>query len=47
LQEELSSKWAELATEVCSLLSTELEMPEDEQPLPFDAASEKSIDDQR
>nr|AAQ22497.1 RE03551p [Drosophila melanogaster]AAY33504.1 RE03647p [Drosophila melanogaster] len=46
-EEELSSKWAELATEVCSLLSTELEMPEDEQPLPFDAASEKSIDDQR
>ncbi|XP_036673902.3 protein timeless homolog isoform X1 [Drosophila suzukii] len=46
-EEELSSKWAELATEVCSLLSTELEMPEDEQPMPFDAASEKSIDDQR
>ncbi|XP_070072337.1 protein timeless homolog [Drosophila takahashii] len=46
-EEELSSKWAELATEVCSLLATELEMPEDEQPMPFDAASEKSIDDQR
>ncbi|XP_017110468.1 protein timeless homolog [Drosophila elegans] len=46
-EEELSSKWAELATEVCSLLSAELEIPEDEQPMPFDAASEKSIDDQR
>ncbi|EDW97197.2 protein timeless homolog [Drosophila yakuba] len=46
-EEDLSSKWAELATEVCSLLSSELEMPEDEQPIPFDAASEKSIDDQR
>ncbi|XP_052836882.1 protein timeless homolog isoform X2 [Drosophila gunungcola] len=46
-EEELSSKWAELATEVCSLLSADLEMPEDEQPMPFDAASEKSIDDQR
>ncbi|XP_017084436.2 LOW QUALITY PROTEIN: protein timeless homolog [Drosophila eugracilis] len=46
-EEELSSKWAELATEVCSVLSTELQMPEDEQPIPFDAASEKSIDDQR
>ncbi|KAH8243662.1 hypothetical protein KR032_009171 [Drosophila birchii] len=46
-EEELSSKWAELATEVCSLLATEMEMPEDELPVPFDAASEKSIDDQR
>ncbi|KAH8385954.1 hypothetical protein KR200_008204 [Drosophila serrata] len=46
-EEELSSKWAELATEVCSLLATEMDMPEDELPVPFDAASEKSIDDQR
>ncbi|KAH8292985.1 hypothetical protein KR054_002894 [Drosophila jambulina] len=46
-EEELSSKWAELATEVCSLLATEMEMPEDDLPVPFDAASEKSIDDQR
>ncbi|XP_017039963.1 protein timeless homolog isoform X2 [Drosophila ficusphila] len=36
-----------MATEVCSLLSAELELPEDELPIPFDAASEKSIDDQR
>ncbi|KAH8335679.1 hypothetical protein KR074_009096, partial [Drosophila pseudoananassae] len=46
-EEELSSKWAELATEVCALLAAELEIPEDELPVPFDAASEKSIDDQR
>ncbi|KAH8330259.1 hypothetical protein KR067_000539 [Drosophila pandora] len=46
-EEELSSKWAELATEVCALLATELEISEDELPVPFDAASEKSIDDQR
>ncbi|XP_023035402.1 protein timeless homolog [Drosophila willistoni] len=46
-EEELSNKWAELATEVCALLSTDLELPEHEQPIPFDAAAEKSIDDQR
>ncbi|KAM8705181.1 hypothetical protein ACLKA7_009610 [Drosophila subpalustris] len=46
-EEELSSKWAEMASEVSLLLATELQLPEHEQPLPFDAASEKSIDDQR
>ncbi|XP_060645851.1 protein timeless homolog [Drosophila nasuta] len=46
-EEELSSKWAEMASEVSMLLATELQLPEHEQPLPFDAASEKSIDDQR
>ncbi|EDV41642.2 uncharacterized protein Dana_GF17582, isoform B [Drosophila ananassae] len=46
-EEELSSKWAELATEVCALVAAELEIQEDELPVPFDAASEKSIDDQR
>ncbi|KAH8358759.1 hypothetical protein KR093_002235 [Drosophila rubida] len=46
-EEELSSKWAEMASEVSLLLATELQLLEHEQPLPFDAASEKSIDDQR
>lgn len=46
-EEDLSSKWAEMASEVSLLLATELQLPEHEQPLPFDATSDKSIDDQR
>ncbi|XP_030370378.1 protein timeless homolog [Scaptodrosophila lebanonensis] len=47
-EEELSNKWAEMAAGVSTLLCNELEMPEgDELPIPFDAAAEKSIDDQR
>ncbi|XP_017143003.1 protein timeless homolog [Drosophila miranda] len=46
-EDELSSKWAEMASEVCTVLFGELVLPEDERPIPFDAASDKSIDDQR
>ncbi|EDV93232.1 GH18380 [Drosophila grimshawi] len=46
-EEELSRKWAEMASEVSLLLATDLELPEHERPLPFDAALEKSIEDQR
>ncbi|XP_001998905.3 protein timeless homolog [Drosophila mojavensis] len=46
-EEELATKWAEMASEVSLLLATELQLPEEQQPLPFDATLEKSIDDQR
>ncbi|XP_022211508.2 LOW QUALITY PROTEIN: protein timeless homolog [Drosophila obscura] len=46
-EDELSSKWAEMASEVCTVLFGGLNLPEDELPIPFDAASDKSIDDQR
>lgn len=46
-QEELSTKWAEMAAEISQLLATELGLQEHEQPLPFDATLEKSIDEQR
>ncbi|XP_033149795.1 protein timeless homolog [Drosophila busckii] len=46
-EEELSSKWAGMAAEVSVLLEGELPLREDKRPLPFDAAAEKSIDDQR
>ncbi|XP_017486485.1 PREDICTED: protein timeless homolog, partial [Rhagoletis zephyria] len=45
--EELSNKWAEIAGEVSVVLTSELQLPEDDQPLPFDATAEKSIDDQK
>ncbi|BFF90723.1 protein timeless homolog [Drosophila madeirensis] len=46
-EDELSSKWAEMASEVCTVLYGGVNLPEDELPIPFDAASDKSIDDQR
>ncbi|EDW59287.1 protein timeless homolog isoform X1 [Drosophila virilis] len=46
-EEELSSKWAEMASEVSLLLATDLQLPKEQHPLPFDATLEKSIEDQR
>lgn len=46
-EDELSNKWAEIASELSELLINELQLPEEDQPLPFDATSEKSIDDQK
>ncbi|XP_059218459.1 protein timeless homolog [Stomoxys calcitrans] len=46
-EEELSNKWAEMADEMSQLLATELQIPEDEQPIPFDSASDVPIDDQK
>ncbi|XP_039970840.1 protein timeless homolog [Bactrocera tryoni] len=46
-EEELSNKWAEIAGEISETLTNELQLPEEDQPLPFDATSEKSIDDQK
>jgi timeless len=36
-----------LASEVSTCLSNEITLPEEEHPIPFDAAAEKSIDDQK
>ena len=47
MQEELSNRWAEMAAEVSQILSNELQMAEDDQPIPFDSASDKPIDDQK
>ncbi|XP_075147569.1 circadian regulator timeout [Haematobia irritans] len=46
-EEELSNKWAEMAGELSQLLSTEMQIPEDDQPIPFDSASDIPIDDQK
>ncbi|TMW44355.1 hypothetical protein DOY81_010565, partial [Sarcophaga bullata] len=46
-QEELSNRWAEMAAELSQILSNELQMAEEDQPIPFDSASDKPIDDQK
>uniref|UniRef100_A0A1I8N7D7 Timeless C-terminal domain-containing protein n=1 Tax=Musca domestica TaxID=7370 RepID=A0A1I8N7D7_MUSDO len=46
-EEELSNKWAEMAGELSQLLATELQIPEEDQPIPFDSASDVPIDDQK
>ncbi|KNC23795.1 hypothetical protein FF38_01292 [Lucilia cuprina] len=46
-EEELSNRWAEMAAEVSQVLSNELQLPEEDQPIPFDSASDVPIDDQK
>lgn len=46
-EEQLENKWVEIASQVSEILSKELNLPEEDQPIPFDAASETSIDDQK
>ncbi|XP_037823816.1 protein timeless homolog, partial [Lucilia sericata] len=45
--EELSNRWAEMAAEVSHVLSNELQLAEEDQPIPFDSASDVPIDDQK
>lgn len=41
-------KWAVIAAEVAAVLSSEsTTLPEEDHPLPFDAASEKPLEDQK
>ncbi|XP_046806289.1 protein timeless homolog [Lucilia cuprina] len=47
VNEELSNRWAEMAAEVSQVLSNELQLPEEDQPIPFDSASDVPIDDQK
>ncbi|XP_055382504.1 protein timeless homolog [Condylostylus longicornis] len=48
-QEELENKWVELSNEIVAILadSEMIKLPEENQPIPFDATLEKSIDDQK
>ncbi|XP_055851009.1 protein timeless homolog [Episyrphus balteatus] len=46
-EEQLENKWVEIASQLSEILSNELNIPEEDQPIPFDAASDKSIDDQK
>ncbi|XP_037810211.1 protein timeless homolog, partial [Lucilia sericata] len=46
-EEELSNRWAEMAAEVSHVLSNELQLAEEDQPIPFDSASDVPIDDQK
>ncbi|XP_065358652.1 protein timeless homolog [Calliphora vicina] len=46
-EEELSNRWAEMAGEVSEILSNELQLAEEDQPIPFDSASDVPIDDQK
>ncbi|XP_037891579.1 protein timeless homolog [Glossina fuscipes] len=46
-EEELSNRWVEMADEITQLLTNDLQLAEEDQPIPFDTTSDKSIDDQR
>lgn len=42
------NKWAVIASEVAAVLSSDsITLPEEDHPLPFDAVSEKSLEDQK
>ncbi|XP_037944705.1 protein timeless homolog [Teleopsis dalmanni] len=47
MEDELENNWAKISISLGFSLSNELTIPEEEQPIPFDATSEKSIDDQK
>lgn len=48
LQEELEDMWTNFVTELASLLAQpDIDLSEEKRPIPFDATSEKSIDDQK
>lgn len=47
LQEELENTWASIAEQITSALTNEITLPEEEHPLPFDAVSEKSLEEQK
>lgn len=48
MQEKLADEWdARISTNLAVVLSNDINLPEEEHPVPFDAASEKPIDEQR
>lgn len=48
MQEKLADEWdARISTNLAVVLSNDINLPEEEHPVPLDAASEKPIDEQR
>lgn len=46
-QEDLEAVWDSLSSSIAAVLAGEISLPEEEHPIPFDAAADKSIDDQK
>lgn len=46
-QEKLENIWETIAAQVSTVLASDIALPEEEHPLPFDAISDKSMDDQK
>ena len=46
-QEDLENKWIALASDVTNILSNEIQLPEQDHPIPFDGAADKPIDEQK
>lgn len=47
-QEKLMNEWdARIAANLSVVLTNDINMPEEEHPIPFDVAAEKPIDEQR
>lgn len=47
LQEDLENTWALIAGQISSVLANDITLPEEEHPLPFDAVSDKSLEEQK
>lgn len=47
LQENLENVWPTIAPQLSAILSHEITLPEEDHPLPFDAVSDKTMDDQK
>lgn len=47
LQEELEGQWDTIVSSLSIVLANSINIPEEEHPIPFDAASDKAIDDQK
>lgn len=47
VQDDLENMWATFAPQLSTVLTNDTVLPEEEQPLPFDAASDKPMDEQK
>lgn len=46
-QDDLENKWIALAYDITTILGNEIHLPEEDQPIPFDGASDKTMDEQK
>lgn len=46
-QEQLENTWAALAGQVAEVLTGEVTLPEDQHPLPYDAVSDRPMEEQK
>lgn len=47
VERSLEEIWNEISSSLAIVLANEISLPEEDQPIPFDAALEKSINDQK